>query len=80
MAAAPAVMHPLLIPFLEPPVCLIGPAKLLSGGFIGSIDSHAERGSASGSKSPQQRVDPEVEMPQGLHNNVCLYVRSDEPL
>ncbi len=35
-----------------------GLAKLLSVGFIGSIDGHAERGSANGSKSTQQCVDP----------------------
>lgn len=35
-----------------------GLAKLLSVGFIGSIDRRAERGSANGSKSSQQWVDP----------------------
>lgn len=35
-----------------------GLAKLLSVGFIGSIDRHAERGSANCSKSSQQCVDP----------------------
>ena len=48
-----------------------GLAKLLSVGFIGSIDRRAERGSANGSKSSQHRVDPGDVDATGLQNKVC---------
>lgn len=58
-----------------------GLAKLLSVGFIGSIDRHAERGSANGSKSSQQCVDPRDVDATGLQNNVyCMLAHFVERL
>lgn len=48
-----------IIDFLPAAACVFnGLAKLLSVGFIGSIDRRAERGSANGSKSSQLCGDP----------------------
>lgn len=50
-------------------------------GFIGSIDRHAERGSANGSKSAQQCVDPGDVDATELRNNVyCMMASRAEPL
>lgn len=53
-----------------------GLAKLLSVGFIGSIDRHAERGSANGSTSPQQCVDPRDVDVTGASERCLSYVSS----
>lgn len=50
-----------------------GLPKLLSVGFIGSIDRHAERGSANGSKSSQQCVDPRDVVATGASQQCLLY-------
>lgn len=51
-----------------------GLAKLLSVGFIGSIDRHAERGSANGSKSSQRCVDPRDVVATGALKQCLLSV------
>lgn len=52
-----------------------GQAKLISVGFIGSIDRHAERGSANGSKSSQLCVDPRDVDATGASKQCLLYIQ-----